>query len=133
MTGHAAVFTARHSSMLAIVAVTATFAVAALAVALLRDGPPLTAEEEHAARVVLHPRLAPLRTRCETCGTIESIRFGDTAGAAPAFYEFTVRLPDGSLRRSRDPQPGRWKVGDQMQLLGGERTWNQGAPAASAD
>ena len=42
-----------------------------------------------------------------------------------AFYEFNVRLPDGSLRQSRDPQAGTWQVGDGIQLLGGGRTWSE--------
>jgi hypothetical protein len=45
---------------------------------------------------------------------------------------FSVRLPDGSLRHSPDALRGRWQVGDGMQLIGGERTWNLPSAAAAA-
>lgn len=128
-----AALTARHSSALAITAVIATFAAAALGVALLRDPPVPTAEEAHATQVLLHPRLAPARVRCETCGTVESIREVEATGSAPRAYVLAIRMPDGSLRQSSAAQPGSWKVGDQIQLFGGERSWNQGGAKGAAD
>lgn len=64
------------------------------------------------------------RLRCETCGRIESITRIEASTGVPASYVFAVRLPDGSLRHSSDPLPGRWQVGDRMQLLGGGTTWS---------
>jgi hypothetical protein len=55
---------------------------------------------------------------------IENIRHSEAKDGTAAFYEFDVRLPDGSLRQSRDAQAGMWLVGERMQLLGGERTWS---------
>lgn len=64
------------------------------------------------------------RSRCETCGRIESITRVEASASEPAAFVFAVRLPDGSLRLSSDPLPGRWQVGDRMQLLGGGITWS---------
>lgn len=128
-----AALTARHSSVLAILAVVVTFGAVAIGLALARDAPPRTTDQEDAAQILLHPRLAPPRLRCETCGTIESIRVIEAAGTVPRAYVLAIRLPDGSLRQSSEPQPGHWKVGDQIQLLGGERTWNQGAHSPARD
>lgn len=115
--------------MLAIAAVIATFATIALVASLLRQPPPPTAEEAHATQVLLHPRLAPQRVRCDTCGTVEGIRVIEAAGSVPRAYVLDIRMPDGSLRQSSEPRPGSWKVGDQIQLFGGERSWNQGGSA----
>lgn len=130
MTNPWAALTAKHSSVLAIVAVVATFAAAAAGVALLRDPPPPTVEQEDAAQILLHPRIAPARVRCETCGIVETILMVEATRALPRAYVLAIRMPDGSLRHSSEPRQGHWKVGDQIQLLGGERTWNQGTPAA---
>jgi hypothetical protein len=108
---------------MAVIVVGATFCLAAAGLAFWReDGP--TGEEAPNAQAQAHPQLAPPRLRCETCGVIEGIREVEAVGAAGKTYEFAVRLPDGSLRLSSDPQPGNWQVGDRMQLLGGERTWS---------
>lgn len=68
---------------------------------------------------------APVRVRCETCGVVEAIERTEAAEGRPAVWVFSVRLPDGSLRHSTDALRGRWQVGDGMQLIGGDRTWNQ--------
>lgn len=60
-----------------------------------------------------------LRTRCAGCGFVESIRHVEAAGLAPAAYEFTVRMRDGSLRTSSDSSAAKWLVGDRIILVGG--------------
>jgi len=72
--------------------------------------PPLEAEAAH--------------VRCRTCGIVEAIARREAIGGRPAAWVFSVRLPDGSLRHSPDAVRGRWQVGDGMQLIGGDRTWN---------
>lgn len=113
---------ARHSMARAVLAVGGAFCVAAAGLALWPEEASAAAPES--ASMLQEPAVAPVRTRCETCGVIEAIRHSEAKDGAAAFYEFNVRLPDGSLRRSRDPQAGSWQVGDGMQLLGGDRTWS---------
>ena len=115
--------TARHSIAAAVVAVGATFTVVAIGVAWWTEDLPLPGAAWD-LEMKGHPRLAPARVRCDTCGVIERIRPIEAVGAAPKSYEFAVRLPDGSLRFSSAAQAGEWQVGDRMQLLGGERTWS---------
>lgn len=77
--------------------------------------------------MVMQPPLvvaAPARGRCETCGIVEAIERTEAVDGQPAAWVFSVRLPDGSLRHSPDALRGRWQVGDGMQLIGGDRTWN---------
>lgn len=123
-----AALTARHSTVLAVLTVAVSFGAAATALGLWPDVVSAVPESMDPG-VRAHPELAPTRLRCDTCGVIEGIRFSEAEGDVPGSYEFSVRLPDGSLRRSSDPRPGRWQVGEQMQLLGGDRTWS--APGAS--
>jgi hypothetical protein len=112
----------RHSVLTAVLAVGGTFCFVAAALAAWPE--PASAAQRPEAAAPQRLALAPARLRCETCGVIENIRHSESRDGAEAFYEFEVRLPDGSLRHSRDPQPGQWKVGERMQLLGGERTWS---------
>ena len=113
---------ARHSLGRAMLAVGGAFCVAAAGLALWPEEAAAAAPVE--APVAREAAVAPVRTRCDTCGVVETIRHSEAKDGAAAFYEFNVRLPDGSLRPSRDPQPGVWQVGDRMQLLGGDRTWS---------
>ncbi|MBC5785337.1 hypothetical protein H8N03_20485 [Ramlibacter sp. USB13] len=78
------------------------------------------------APMALQPPLtaAPERVRCQMCGVVEAIDRMEATDLRPAAWVFTVRLPDGSLRQSHDALRGRWQVGDGMQLIGGDRTWN---------
>lgn len=111
------------SVLVAVLAVGGLFAAMAAAVALW----PVQGDAQAAAPVPqgLTETSQPLeRLRCETCGVIEAIRKIDEKDGVPGSYEFAVRLPDGSLRHSSDPSPGRWQVGDHMQLIGGDRTWS---------
>jgi hypothetical protein len=56
--------------------------------------------------------------RCDGCGTIETItRMEDQAQLA--VYAFTVRMRDGSARRSSEWPRGRWREGDHVILIGG--------------
>lgn len=112
---------ASYSVLAALAFVAAAFATMSLGAMLWPDPVPMTDEPPAAAR---EPVPAPARRRCETCGLIEAIARTEAAAGNPDFYQFSVRLPDGSLRYSTDPLPGRWQVGDRMQLLGGGRTWS---------
>ena len=108
---------ARHSLARAVVAVGGAFCVAAAGLALWPEEASAAAPVE-AAAVPSERSMAPVR------GVIEKIRHSEAKDGAAAFYEFDVRLPNGSLRQSRDTQAGIWQVGERMQLLGGERTWS---------
>lgn len=128
MTRPWAALTARHSAVLAMLAVGACFTLVALAaaVATLHD----TLEEQAPGlRTELHPPLsAPasrLGDRCSTCGVIERIVLTEDLNGVPLSYEFTVRMHDGSIRHGSDTGPGQWQVGDGIQLLGGGRTWSK--------
>jgi hypothetical protein len=124
MAWHWSALTARHSTGVALLAVAAAFGAAAVGLAAWTATATFMADDGDEAAMPPQPAPAPIRFRCETCGVIEAIRLHEASADAPQSWEFAVRLPDGSLRLSRDPQPGRWKVGDQMQLIGGDRTWN---------
>lgn len=113
---------ARHSLARAVLAVGGAFCVAAAGLALWPEE--ASAAAPVSASLLQEPAVAPVRSRCETCGVIEAIRHSEAKDGSAAFYEFNVRLPDGSLRQSRDPHAGSWQVGDGMQLLGGDRTWS---------
>lgn len=112
-----------HSVLVAVLAVGGLFAVVAGALALW-PGDGGASMDPSAPPSVSALSQPPQRLRCETCGVIEGIRKVEATSAVPGSYEFAVRLPDGSLRHSSDPSPGRWQVGDHMQLIGGDRTWS---------
>ena len=60
--------------------------------------------------------------RCTQCGWIESkqeIRADVAHPHAPAIYEYTVRMENGSLRVFRQESSVRWRVGEQLILFAG--------------
>ena len=60
--------------------------------------------------------------RCAHCGWIESKQEieADVANPyAPAIYEYTVRMTNGSLRVFRQDPAVRWRVGERLILLAG--------------
>jgi hypothetical protein len=60
--------------------------------------------------------------RCTHCGWIESKQEigADVAHPhAPAIYEYTVRMANGSLRVFRQESSVRWRVGEQLILFAG--------------
>ena len=60
--------------------------------------------------------------RCAHCGWIESKQEieADVADPhAPAIYEYTVRMANGSLRVFRQEPAVRWRVGERLILLAG--------------
>jgi hypothetical protein len=63
--------------------------------------------------------IARTRNRCEACGVVETMHRTEASGDLPAAYEFTVRLRDGSSRMSSDANPGKWRIGDHVMLIGG--------------
>jgi hypothetical protein len=106
------------SVLVALLIVGAVFALAAV-------GEALWPEEEAA---VVQPAVVPgalqeardrARLRCETCGVIAAIRHVEAGSGAPAGYEFSVRLADGSLRLTTSASLGEWRVGDRIRLMGG--------------
>jgi len=110
------------SALQALLAVAAVYGVVAAGLALWPEDAPAAIDLGPGAGLrAAVPAL--VRLRCETCGVVEAIRHvvSPTPGGAVS-YEFAVRMPDGSLRRSSDTLPGRWQVGDHMQLIGGERS-----------
>ena len=64
------------------------------------------------------------RSRCDTCGFVETIRRVEPEGIVPAGYEFTVRLRDGSARISSDASSAKWHIGDRVMLIGGSPARN---------
>ena len=74
-------------------------------------------------RVVVAPdRALDAPRRCTHCGWIESKQqIGlDVADLhAPAIYEYTVRMANGSLRVFREGPAVRWRVGERLMLLAG--------------
>jgi hypothetical protein len=117
---------ASHSPWLAILAVGAAFSFYAAADALW------SGDDTDALLATPVPvAAAPPRLRCETCGVIEAIRATAATESQPAAWTLTVRMRDGSLRHSSAPLPGRWQVGESVQLIGGERTWS--LPYVSSD
>lgn len=99
------------SVLVAVLAVGGAFGLAAAGFAMWPDDPLLEAATPEAAE-------RPVRLRCDTCGVVETIRHTAAVDGVAASYEFTVRLRDGSMLQSNDAQPGRWQVGDRMQLMG---------------
>jgi hypothetical protein len=59
------------------------------------------------------------RRRCEACGRVQGIRRVEATDTAPASFEFTVRLYDGTVRMFSSVTAGNWRPGDSIILLGG--------------
>lgn len=66
---------------------------------------------------------AELRARgtCATCGRVQSVRRLAARGGAPATYEITVRLRDGSTHVHTDATPANWRRGESVVFIAGER------------
>jgi len=64
---------------------------------------------------------APVRSRarCDICGVVQAIHRIEAGSDAPASFEFTVRLRDGTIRTSRTASAAKWRSGDQIMLIGG--------------
>jgi hypothetical protein len=108
----------------AALAVAALYGVVATGLALWPQDEPQALEAAGPGAGLQLATEAPLRLRCETCGVVAGIRRIEAAEDGTVSYEFAVRMADGSLRHSSDALPGRWQVGDHMQLIGGGRTWS---------
>lgn len=62
--------------------------------------------------------------RCPHCGRIQSKRRLDPATVDhfdPPYYEYTVRLADGSSRQFREQTPADWRVGERLYYIDGSR------------
>lgn len=79
---------------------------------------PWFAAPQRVAAPLAEPADLP-RSHCERCGVVLGIRALDLVAGAPALYEFTVRLHDGSLRTSTTAGKASWRVGDNILLVGG--------------
>jgi hypothetical protein len=101
-----------------IVAALAIGAVAAIAASVIALWPQNSPEFVPPAALPLLAEPVREPARCEGCGTIETITRIDD-GAQPAAYAFTVRMRDGSARRSSEWPRGRWREGDHVILIGG--------------
>jgi hypothetical protein len=50
--------------------------------------------------------------RCASCGWIEAKR-----ELAPLLYEYTLRMPDGSMSVFQETLPTSWRVGERIMLI----------------
>jgi len=55
--------------------------------------------------------------RCKCWGRVLDIRSIGASATAPASYEFTIRMHDGSLHTSPANALGSWKVGDRIIVM----------------
>ena len=62
---------------------------------------------------------ARVKSKCDECGVIQSMRRVAAVGNSPATYEITVRLRDGTTRVNSDASPANWCPGERMILIGG--------------
>jgi len=62
----------------------------------------------------------PHELRCPTCGWIEAKReLAPLAGDphALSIYEYTLRMPDGSMSVFQETLPTSWRVGERIMLI----------------
>src|SRR6185369_1970864 len=109
---------------IATVIVFSTVAMANVPIATWLDAAPQHAQRLVIAQEPVPEAAAPMvkarsRARCASCGVVQAIRRVDAAGDAPASYEFTVRLRDGSIRLISDASQAKWRAGDNIMLIGG--------------
>lgn len=60
------------------------------------------------------------RATCAACGRVQSVRRVAARGGAPATYEITVRLRDGSTHVHTDATPANWRRGESVVFIAGE-------------
>jgi hypothetical protein len=60
-----------------------------------------------------------VRHHCKQCGVVVSTTHVGAAGGEPAYFEFVVRMHDGSMRTSRVANLYGWKPGDRVMFGGG--------------
>jgi hypothetical protein len=61
------------------------------------------------------------KAKCPACGFVESVRRVGARGDAPATYEITVRLRDGSTHVLTEATPANWRRGQRVVFIAGER------------
>ena len=59
------------------------------------------------------------RGNCDQCGVIQSTRRVSADEDAPAVYEITVRMGNGSTHVFSDATPAKWRPGEQTILIPG--------------
>lgn len=71
-------------------------------------------------------------SRCLHCGWIEAKReLAPQPGEPdlPVFYEYTVRMTDGSASRFRDKRTIHWRIGERLMIIAGETDSGRDRPA----
>jgi hypothetical protein len=56
---------------------------------------------------------------CDQCGVVESTRYVGASRGQAAYFEFVVRMRDGSIRTSRVDSLYKWRTGDHVMIGGG--------------
>jgi hypothetical protein len=60
------------------------------------------------------------RHHCKQCGVVQSTHYVNATPGEPAYFEFVVRMRDGSIRKSRVSSLYKWRAGDHVMIGGGE-------------
>jgi hypothetical protein len=110
--------TTRRSSSL-LLAVMAAAVLGAIGPGRINAAAPVTAVAAAETPVNAVTVAVAAASRCGGCGFVQAIRHIEATASAPAAYEFTVRMRDGSVRTSSDANVGKWVVGDRIILVGG--------------
>jgi hypothetical protein len=58
-------------------------------------------------------------TRCDECGVVESVRRLPSTATAPANYEITIRLSNGTIRVEHDTHSATWHPHERILLIDG--------------
>jgi len=74
---------------------------------------------QHPTATYARQQLVAKKSRCASCGVVQAIQALEPPQAGPTRYQFTVRLRDGTTHISTEASRFRWRVGDQVQLIGG--------------
>jgi hypothetical protein len=89
----------------------------ALPVAIASEAPPAALVLEEQAATQANPKLRR-RSRCKSCGVVETIHRLEPIGDAAGRYEFTLRMRDGSTRTRSGAGLASWQVGDRITVIG---------------
>lgn len=61
-----------------------------------------------------------VRTGCDECGVVDSVRSVALLGSTPPTYEITIRMRDGATRVVSVASHGNWHRHERITLIGGE-------------
>lgn len=111
---------------LAALLVTSLFAVSATPAMTPAPREIVPVQEAIAAAVATPATAAVLKARarrgCKCWGELLDIRRIEASTTAPASFEFTVRMYDGSLHTTPSTTLGSWRVGDRIYVASGKQT-----------